>query len=142
MRTWMCAIHLSPSDISMKALVVSADAALVRSLVSSLKSIEDIEVVRVANDGRQGIRLARELEPDIVVTQFNMPDMTGPALTRSIKTDGAGPIVVVVSVKDVPEYQTLAHRAGADGYLPRTSLDEFVPLMKKLLNGKPRPTGP
>ena len=142
MRTWMCATHPALSIISMQAIVMGADVALVRLLVSRLKSIEGVEVVGVANDGRHGIKLARELDPDIVVTQFNMPDMTGPSLTRSIKADGAGPIVVVVSVKDVPEYQTLAHRAGADGCLSRASLDELVLLVKRLLNGKLSPPGP
>ena len=107
-------------------------SALVRAVVSCLKSQPAVEVVGTATNGRRGLVLAKELKPDLIVTQFNMPDMTGPALTRAVKSNGASPIVIIISVKNLPARRILAQQAGADVYLPRSELDELSPLVRKL----------
>jgi DNA-binding NarL/FixJ family response regulator len=103
-------------------------------MVASLQTVPQIEVAGVAPNGRLGVKIIKQIAPELVVTQFNMPDMTGPALTRAVKTDGIPPpIVVIISLNDNPEYPQLAERADADGYLSHSNMDQFVPLVKKLI---------
>lgn len=122
----------------MRALVVGSDKTFESKVISCLEADPDIEIVGVASDGREGVRLAKEFWPDLVITQFDMPDMTGPALTRALKGDGIPPpAVIIVSMTDSPHFGQLAHQAGADGYLPKTALGLLNPLIKKLKEQRP-----
>lgn len=117
----------------MRALVVGNNRAFESNVVSCLEAHPDIEIVGVVGDGKEGIRLAKQLLPDLVITQFDMPDMTALALTRALKTDGIPPpAVVIVSWTDSPYYGQLAYQAGADGYLARTTFGQLDPLVGKL----------
>jgi len=116
-----------------RALVVGNNRTFESNVVSCLEAHPDIEIVGVVGDGKEGIRLAKQLLPDLVITQFDMPDMTGLALTRALKNDGIPPpAIVIVSWTDSPYYSQLAYQAGADGYLARTTLGQLEPLVEKL----------
>jgi len=117
----------------MRALVVGNGRAFEDKVISCLQADPDIEIVGVASDGTEGVRLAKQFLPELVITQFDMPDMTGPALTRILKGDGIPPpAVVIVSMTDAPHYSALAHLAGADGYLASTTFGQLDPLVKRL----------
>lgn len=118
----------------MRALVVGSNRAFEDNVVSYLKANPDIELVGVATDGREGIRLAKDFLPDLVITLFDMEDMTGPALTRALKSDGIPPpVVVIVSMTDSPLFGQLAHQAGADGCLAMTSFGQLDRLVMRLV---------
>lgn len=117
----------------MRALVVGNDRIFEQKVLACLEAYPDIEVVGVVGDGREGVRLAKKLLPDLVITQYDMPGMTGLALTRALKHDDIPPpAVVIVSWTDSPYYGQLAYQAGADGYLARTTLGQLDPLVGKL----------
>ncbi len=79
----------------------------------------DVEVVGAAADGREAVRLARELRPDVCLFDIRMPLMDGIEATRQLAgPDVADPMpVVVITTFDLDEYVHGALKAGARGFL-------------------------
>ncbi|MDP9372930.1 MAG: response regulator transcription factor, partial [Chloroflexota bacterium] len=77
----------------------------------------DITVVGEAGDGREAVRLARELAPDVVLMDLAMPELDGVAATAAIKAERREiEIIVLTSFLD-EEHVIGALKAGAIGYL-------------------------
>jgi len=96
------------------------DQALIRSGIRALLDAEDdIDVVAEAADGRQGVALAAEHRPDIVLMDVQMPVLDGIEATRQIAGDQrlAGVRVVILTNYGLDEYVFRALRAGASGFL-------------------------
>jgi len=102
----------------MTRVLLVDDHALVRAgLAALLGGAERIEVVGAAADGREGVELAVQLQPDVVLMDLSMPVMDGLAATRLIREASPGSqVVVLTSFADYHRgVQALA--AGAVGYL-------------------------
>ncbi|MEU2348759.1 response regulator transcription factor [Modestobacter sp. NPDC049651] len=94
------------------------DEELVRfGLRTVLESVGGFEVVGEAGDGAAGVRAARELQPDVVLTDIRMPGMDGLAATREILALPDPPQVAVLTTFHVDEYVYAALAAGAAGFL-------------------------
>ncbi|MEU8234274.1 response regulator transcription factor [Actinoplanes sp. NPDC048967] len=103
------------------------DQPLLRSGFRALLDVEDdIEVVAEAADGRQGLALAREHRPDIVLLDIQMPVLDGIETTRRIAADPdlAGVHVVILTNYGLDEYVFDALRAGAAGFLVKDIVPE------------------
>ncbi|MFC3577418.1 response regulator [Streptomyces yaanensis] len=101
-------------------VLVCEDQALVRAgFVTILSAQPDMEVVGEAVDGREAIRIAQELKPDVVVMDIRMPLLDGIEATRRLAgPDSASPArILVVTTFNVDEYVYEALRAGASGFL-------------------------
>lgn len=97
-------------------------------------------VVGRARDGRDGVRLAEELAPDLVLMDLAMPVMNGLAATRTIKARPTSPCIVIVTLHDHPEYRRRADEARADGYICKSDFIEAVSaLIDSFFSG---PAGP
>ncbi|MFJ8014166.1 response regulator [Streptomyces sp. NPDC096339] len=98
-------------------VVVAEDQSAVRAgLVLILRSAGDIEVVGEAADGEEAVRLARELRPDLVLMDVQMPRLDGVSATRQVVADGLADVLVLTTF-DLDEYVFGALRAGAAGFL-------------------------
>jgi DNA-binding NarL/FixJ family response regulator len=73
--------------------------------------------VAEASDGRDGVALAAEHRPDVVLMDVRMPDMDGVAATRQIIDSGSTSRVIILTTFDLDEYAYAALRAGASGFL-------------------------
>ncbi len=97
------------------------DSAFMRGAVARiLGSDSRFEVVGQASDGAEGVQLARELKPDVISMDFNMPGMNGAAATRAILAERAIPIVMLSAHTREGEAATVeALTAGAIDYVTK-----------------------
>lgn len=101
-------------------ILLADDQAIIRNgLRMMLQAQPDLEVVGEAVDGREAVRLARELRPDVCLFDIRMPGMNGLEATRQLAGPGVpDPLaVVVITTFDLDEYVYGALRAGARGFL-------------------------
>jgi two-component system, NarL family, nitrate/nitrite response regulator NarL len=104
-------------DAAVRVLIVD-DHGLYRTGISTLLAAEDgIEVVAQASGGRVGVRLSRELRPDVVLTDLHMPDLDGVQATRLILAERPGTRVLVLTVASDEDEVSAALSAGANGFL-------------------------
>ena len=101
-------------------VLVADDQELVRTgLTMILDAQPDLEVVGTAADGREAVRLARELRPDVCLFDIRMPVMDGIEATRLL-AGAAVPdpmAIVIITTFDLDEYVHGALKAGARGFL-------------------------
>jgi DNA-binding NarL/FixJ family response regulator len=97
------------------------DHDLFRTGLRNLLEEQTVQVVGEAADGAQAIRLVRELAPDVVVMDLNMPGMTGVEATRQVTSLAPLTRVVVLTISDQDEDVMNAILAGACGYLMKDS---------------------
>ena len=100
------------------SVLLAEDHTIVRKGLRSLLDKEiGIEVIGEAEDGREAIRKAEELHPDIVVMDIAMPDLNGLEATRRLKKRFPGMKIIILTVHNNEEYVLETLRAGASGYL-------------------------
>jgi DNA-binding NarL/FixJ family response regulator len=99
-------------------VLLADDQELVRSGFRLILELADgIEVVGEAADGREAVRLAKELQPDVVLMDVRMPELDGIEATRQLRHAGVEARVLVLTTFDLDEYVYGAMRAGASGFL-------------------------
>jgi DNA-binding NarL/FixJ family response regulator len=101
-------------------VVIVDDQALVRGGLRALLDAEDgVEVVGEAGDGAEAVRIAKELEPDVMLMDVRMPGVDGLAATKAITSDPAldDVRIVILTTFDLDEYVFEAMRSGASGFL-------------------------
>ena len=121
----------------LKVLLVD-DHKLIRvGLRQIIEAEADFEVVGEAESGQDGLEKARELKPDIVVMDINMPGMNGIEATRRIARLDPRPRILIVSVLSRDPVPSRLLEAGADGYLSKdTAADEILTALKMVRLGK------
>jgi DNA-binding NarL/FixJ family response regulator len=99
-------------------VVVVDDQEMVREGFSALLNAqEDIEVVGAAGNGLEGVALARNVKPDVVLMDVRMPEMDGLTATRLLLDGSVSTKVLVLPTFDLDDYVYEALQAGASGFL-------------------------
>jgi DNA-binding NarL/FixJ family response regulator len=97
--------------------VLVDDQQLVRDGLRLILELAGIDVLGEAGDGEEGVRLVRELRPDVVLMDLRMPRMDGVEATRRIVGGGSPTRVLVLTTFEGEELTFRALQAGAAGYL-------------------------
>lgn len=108
----------APTHDTPARLLIIDDHPLLRRGVSQLLELEDdLELVGEAGEPAEGVRLALELDPDMVLLDLNMPGMNGIEVLKRLRDGGFAGRVVMFTVSDHEDDVVEALQAGADGYL-------------------------
>jgi DNA-binding NarL/FixJ family response regulator len=119
-----------------RTLVVDDHALFREGLVGILNAQPDFEVVGEASDGTEALVKARELVPDLVLMDIVMPGTDGLEATRLIKHELPATCIVMLTVRDDDENLFEAIRAGAQGYLLKTTRSqELVEFLRDAVRG-------
>lgn len=115
-----------------RVLIVD-DIAETRENVRKLLQFEsDVDVVGTARTGREGIQLASEMDPDVILMDINMPDIDGITATEEIRQKSPYIQVVILSVQGDPNYMRRAMLAGARDFLTKPPMgDELISAIKR-----------
>jgi DNA-binding NarL/FixJ family response regulator len=108
-----------------------------------LKGSQDFQVVASASTGREALRLAELLRPDLVIADLDMPDLDGSDVAGQLHKQQPEIKVILVSVHTDQEYQTIAREAGALAFIPKGRLS-LAALRQALgpMGGQPLPPCP
>ena len=123
----------------MKARVLVADDHdLVREGICKLLELyENIEIVGEAGDGIETVNMVRELSPDLVLLDLNMPRMDGIITIRKIKEIDPDVKVLVLTIHDGEEYIYEVAKAGAEGYVQKDiKPEELKDAIERLIKGE------
>jgi DNA-binding NarL/FixJ family response regulator len=103
-------------------LLIVDDNSGFRSLARKLLAAGGFEVVGEAADGHAAIGAARELRPDVVLLDIQLPDVDGFEVAARLGDGGAGPVVVLTSTRDRVDYGARVEHCGAGGFIPKAEL--------------------
>jgi two-component system nitrate/nitrite response regulator NarL len=107
---------MNPNEI--QRIVLIDDHPLFRKGLRDLAESEPgLQVVGETDNGTDGLRLVRELSPDLVLLDLNMPSMDGLQVLKTLKESDSDAVVIMLTVSDAEEDVVSALRSGADGYL-------------------------
>jgi DNA-binding NarL/FixJ family response regulator len=102
-------------------VLLAEDHKIVRQATRMYFESMGVEIVGEATTGVEAVRLARDLEPDVVVMDIHMPELTGVEATRRIRLDNPDTRVLVLTAYDDPAYVHALLDAGADGFILKTA---------------------
>ncbi len=123
-------------DVRISVLVADDHPMLREGLVAVLGTQPDFDVVGEAADGEEVVRLARQLRPDVILLDLEMPNADGVIALERLKEDGAEARAVVFTAYDTDERILGALRAGAKGYLLKgASRQEIFEAIRTVASG-------
>lgn len=121
-------------EVSEKTRVLIVDdIAETRENIRKLLQFEpDVDVIGVARTGREAIEAAKDVKPDVVLMDINMPDMDGITATEIIRKTNHYTQIVILSVQGDPNYMRRAMLAGARDFLTKPpSVDELTAAIRR-----------
>ena len=119
-------------------VVLAEDHTILREGLKALLSTQpELLVVGEASDGREAIRCAEELKPDLMLLDLSMPRSNGLEALKDIKRLSPQTKVLVLTVHKTEDYVFTALQAGADGYVLKDSTStELMLAVRSVLNGE------
>jgi len=120
------------------SILIADDHTLLRSGIRALLDDEqDMVVVGEANDGREAVRLAAQLKPNVILMDIAMPLLNGLEATRQIKREHPEVNVLVLTMYDHEEYFRQMLEVGASGYIvKKAAANELVAAIRAVHNGE------
>jgi two-component system response regulator DesR len=115
---------LSAEEASSRRIrvIIAEDQAMVLGALAALLELEpDVSVVAQVRDGKQALAATLEHRPDVLITDIEMPNMTGLELAAALQAQGPATRVIILTTFARPGYLQRALEAGVRGYLLKES---------------------
>jgi DNA-binding NarL/FixJ family response regulator len=120
-----------------KVMLVDDHAVLRDGLKNIFDFEDDITVIGEADSGENALEKLKQLEPDIIIMDINMPEMNGVEATAQVKQRYPHVKVLMLTMHNEDEYLMAALREGADGYLLKDSpSNQVVEAIRKVAKGE------
>jgi DNA-binding NarL/FixJ family response regulator len=120
-----------------KVLLVDDHFVVRKGVCALLADAEDIEVVGEAGDGRQAVEEAARCSPQVILMDLNLPEVDGVEATRTILAAQPEVKIVILTSAEIEEGVLSAVKAGALGYLAKTSQrQEFLDAIREVSRGE------
>jgi DNA-binding NarL/FixJ family response regulator len=120
-----------------KLLIVDDHVLFREGLISAFRSASDFKVVGQAGSVYEGLQMTRQLMPDIVLMDFNLPDGTGLDATRVIREEFPQIKIVFLTIYETDENLFAAIRLGASGFLLKDiASDNLITSLRALNHGE------
>jgi len=111
--------------VSKKSVLIIDDHPLFREGLKSIIAIDrHFEVKAEAGNAREGLKMAKDIQPDVALVDISLPDQSGMELTRQIRETIPDTKVMIVSMHSKIDYIVEAFQAGATGYVVKDSAAE------------------
>jgi len=108
-------------------ILLADDHQIIRDGVKTMLIDEpDIDFVGCASNGAMALEMTKQLQPDVVVSDISMPDMTGIELTAKISELNCSTKVLILSMYTTDDYIYNAIKAGAKGILPKQDTNKAM----------------
>jgi len=120
-----------------RILICDDQVVVTEGLRVILGTVQDMQVVGVANDGEEAVELASQTSPDVILMDLKMPVVNGVQATRSISQTQPDVKILVLTTYTADEWVFDAIRAGAAGYLLKdTPRDKLIEAIRDTAAGK------
>jgi DNA-binding NarL/FixJ family response regulator len=97
---------------------------------------KDFDIVGSAQSGPQLVEMADQCSPDLIITDWAMPDLCGLEAVKAIRDKGLSPKCIILTMHEDPAYASQAIESGVDGYvLKRAATSELVSAIEEALAG-------
>lgn len=125
------------SELKASILLVDDHPLLRKGLTQLIELEDDLEVVGEAANGAQGLALAQELDPDLIILDLNMQGMDGLETLRAMRAADVTSRIIMLTVSDNDEDVVTAISYGADGYLLKDmDPEQILEKIKQAVTGK------
>jgi DNA-binding NarL/FixJ family response regulator len=119
----------------MTRLLLVEDHVLVRQSIRAFLQGAAFEVVGEASTGSEALQLAIELQPDLIIMDLHLPEMSGIEATRQIRRLCPNIRVIALTAYNEKAYQRALHEAGADGFVLKTAeFSELVHVIRQVMD--------
>lgn len=119
----------------MARILIVDDNLSVRTTIRSLLDWHSFQVCGEAKDGREAVEMVRELKPEVVLLDINMPEVDGVKAAYEIRRISPETKIVFLTIHNTPEAAQIT-RMWSHGFVPKSAAGtELIPLLNRLIGG-------
>jgi DNA-binding NarL/FixJ family response regulator len=105
-------------------ILIVDDFVLFRNSARRMLELSGFDVIGESGDGDSAITAVRELRPDVVLLDVQLPGIDGFEVARRIAAEPDAPVVILTSIRDASQYRTRLSGTPAHGFIPKAELSE------------------
>ena len=125
--------------MTVRILLADDNRTFLTAVRHFLHMLPEVTVVAEAHDGREALALALETNPDLILLDIVMPDMSGLDVAQCLRQTQNPPRIVFLSMHDSESYRSAARNLGAYGYVGKGDfVVDLVPLIERLVAAEGR----